>query len=162
MDLTVSETVNVMGAAAASHAADSIRSLARLYEFVPIVFATGASQLETLRALVKMSDVPWDKVIGFHMDEYVGISDRHPASFRRYLREELVERVPLHGFYYVEGDAADPAEFCLQYAGLLREYDPQLCLAGIGENGHLAFNDPHEADFNDATDVKIEIGRAHV
>jgi glucosamine-6-phosphate deaminase len=155
MELHVFATPKVMGAAAAQHVADRIRSLAQQYDVVPVVFATGASQLETLRALVQIPDVPWRKVVGFHMDEYIGISDQHPASFRRYLRQELVDRVPMQCFNYIEGDAADRGEFCLQYAGLVREYDPQLCLAGIGENGHIAFNDPHEADFNDPTDVKI-------
>jgi len=155
LELHLYQTPLDLGAAAAQHAADRIRYLAARNEFVPVIFATGASQIETLRALVKMPDVPWDRVIGFHMDEYIGISDQHPASFRRYLREELVCHVPMREFYYIDGESADPGKFCLQYAGLLREYDPQLCLAGIGENGHLAFNDPHEADFKDPADAKI-------
>ncbi|MBV9264611.1 MAG: glucosamine-6-phosphate deaminase [Acidobacteriaceae bacterium] len=155
LNLHIFKTPQELGAAAARHAADRMRSLAQKYEIVPVVFATGNSQLETLRALVQMPDIPWEKIIGFHLDEYIGISDQHPASFRRYLREELASRVPIREFYYLEGDSPDPNETCLQYAGLLREYDPQLCLIGIGENGHLAFNDPPVADFSDPTDVKI-------
>lgn len=149
------ETPVRSGAAAAERAADRIRSLAAVREVVPIIFATGASQLETLRALVKIPGVPWDRVVGFHMDEYIGISEQHPASFRRYLREELVRHVPMRNFYYIDGNAADPGAFCREYAELLRKHGPQLCLGGIGENGHLAFNDPHEADFHDPADMKV-------
>ena len=155
LELHLYQTPQDLGAAAAQHASDRIRSLAAQNDLVPVVFATGASQLETLRALVKMPDIPWDRVIGFHMDEYIGISEQHPASFRRYLREEFVRHVSMRNFYYINGNAANPGKFCADYADLLRKYDPQLCLAGIGENGHLAFNDPHEADFDDLKDVKI-------
>ncbi len=151
----VYETSTQLGAAAAQHVAERIRLLAAENDVVPVLFATGASQLETLRALVQMPGIPWERVIGFHMDEYIGISGQHPASFRCYLHEELVRHVPMRHFYYMDGNAPDPGEFCLRYAALLREHEPQLCLAGIGENGHLAFNDPHEADFDDPVDVKI-------
>ena len=144
-----------LGAAAAAHAARSIRALAETLPVVPVVFATGASQLETLRALTAMPGIPWDRVIGFHMDEYVGISDRHPASFRRYMRDELYGKVPMREFHGVEGDAPDPERAAEAYAELLRAHSPQLCLAGIGENGHLAFNDPPVADFNDPLDAKV-------
>ena len=89
------------------------------------------------------------------MDEYVGMSDDHPASFRRYLRERLTSRVRMRDFLEVNGTAPDLAELCRDYAEQLRAADPQLCLLGIGENGHLAFNDPGEADFKDPVDVKI-------
>jgi glucosamine-6-phosphate deaminase len=141
--------------AAAQQAAMRIRELAKRLPAVSIVFATGASQLKTLRALTGIPDVPWERVIGFHMDEYLGISAAHPASFRRYLREELVDRVPLREFRYIEGDADGPGAFCHRYAAELREHPPQLCLLGIGENGHLAFNDPGEADFDDREAVRI-------
>jgi glucosamine-6-phosphate deaminase len=151
----VSETAQDLGAAAAAYAASEMRALAQVHPLLSIVFATGTSQLETLRALTAIPGLPWDRVIGFHLDEYVGIGADHPASFRRYLRQELVERVPLRQFNPVEGDAADPEAFCDQYAELLRAHPPQLCLLGIGENGHLAFNDPPVANFNDPKDVKI-------
>ncbi len=144
-----------LGAAAAEHAAASIRALAAQLPVVPVVFATGASQLETLRALTAMADIPWDRVIGFHMDEYVGISDRHPASFRRYMRDELHGKVPMREFHGVPGDAPDPERAADDYAELLRRHSPRLCLAGIGENGHLAFNDPPVADFDDPRDAKV-------
>ena len=155
MELQVSQTAQALGAAAARHAAERIRDLTATHGLVAVVFATGASQLETLRALVQISDVPWHKVTGFHMDEYIGISGQHPASFRRYLREQLVRHVPLRQFYAIEGDAANALDVCQRYAALLREHNPLLCLAGIGENGHLAFNDPGEADFHDPHDAKV-------
>jgi glucosamine-6-phosphate deaminase len=147
-------TRSALGAAAAAHAAAAIRRLATEHSVVPVIFATGASQLATLRALTALAGIPWDRVIGFHMDEYVGISGEHPASFRRYLRDELVSKVPLREFHNVDGDAADPERESERYAALLRSYSPRLCLAGIGENGHLAFNDPPVADFNDPRDAK--------
>jgi glucosamine-6-phosphate deaminase len=150
-----SETRASMGAAAAQHAARRIREWGATQEFIPVVFATGASQLETLRALVNADAIPWQRVIGFHLDEYVGIGAEHPASFRRYLKQELVSRVAFRQFHWLDGDAVDPVQVCVDYAAKLRTTPPVLCLLGIGENGHLAFNDPPEADFEDPADVKL-------
>lgn len=124
-------------------------------ELASVVFATGASQLDTLRALVSRTEIPWNSVAGFHLDEYVGIDENHPASFRRYLRENLTTRVPFREFHEIDGNAVDLGSFCAGYVKKLRESSPQLCLLGIGENGHLAFNDPGEADFNDPRDMKV-------
>jgi glucosamine-6-phosphate deaminase len=155
MTVHVYETREQMGAAAAAHAAERMRDLGARYGEFAMVFATGASQLETLRALVQIPNLPWDRVTGFHMDEYIGIPADHPASFRRYLRNELTSRVPLRAFHEVEGDIEDAAAHCTAYAARLRAHAPRLCLLGIGENGHLAFNDPGEADFADREDVKV-------
>jgi len=143
------------GMAAAEAAAKELGALGQARESIGVIFATGASQLETLRALVATPRVPWGSIRGFHMDEYVGIAPDHGASFRRYMREELTRQVPIHSFFEVDGTAPNPEEFCLEYANALRAADPQLCLLGIGENGHLAFNDPPVADFNDPLDMKI-------
>jgi glucosamine-6-phosphate deaminase len=151
----VSENREAMGKAAAAEAASRIRGLAAEHETVPVIFATGESQLATLRALTAMTDVPWNRIVGFHMDEYIGLPENHPASFRRYLRENLTQRVPLLRFYEIAATDGDPRNVCRDYANLLRAHEPLLCLLGIGENGHLAFNDPGEADFNDPDDVKI-------
>lgn len=141
--------------AAAGQAAERIRALARHWENVSVVFATGASQLATLRALVNVPDVPWEQVIGFHMDEYIGIAAGDPASFRNYLRRELIQRVSFRAFHEIDGEAPDRAQVCAAYAELLRAHSPQLCLLGIGESGHLAFNDPAEANFDDPQDCKV-------
>ena len=141
------------GEAAARAAAASLRELAEDGDFA-VIFATGASQLETLRALTSISGLPWHRVAGFHMDEYIGIPPEHKASFRRYLRENLTERAPLREFHGVDGQA-DPEAACREYAAKLRAYAPKLCLLGIGENGHLAFNDPGEANFEDPLDMRV-------
>jgi glucosamine-6-phosphate deaminase len=143
------------GAAAARAAAEHMHRLAVAAQEIAVVFATGASQLEMLRALTAMRDLPWNQVNGFHLDEYVGIDENHRASFRRYLRENLTSRVPMKQFHEIDGSAADPQAACREYAWQLRQVNPQLCLLGVGENGHLAFNDPGEADFEDPEEVKI-------
>lgn len=151
----VYESTETMGKAAAEAAAERLRALAAQNETVAVIFATGASQMAMLEALTAIPDLPWNKVVGFHMDEYLGLSDQHPASFRRYMREHLTSKVPMRQFYGVDGTAADVEKTCREYAELLRRYNPQLCLLGIGENGHLAFNDPAEADFDDPLDIKV-------
>jgi glucosamine-6-phosphate deaminase len=143
------------GEAAARDAASAIRELGSNGHGIGVIFATGDSQLEMLRALTAMPDLPWDKVTGFHLDEYVGIDEGHFASFRRYLRENLTQRVPMQKFFEIDGDGPDPKKVQNDYVKRLRDADPQLCLLGIGENGHLAFNDPAEADFHDPEAMKI-------
>jgi glucosamine-6-phosphate deaminase len=143
------------GKAAAHATARAIQELKQKNECLAVLFATGASQLATLDALIERADVPWKEVQGFHLDEYVGISENDPASFRRYLRERLTQRVRMRKFFEIQGDAPDPEMICSQYAQRLQAAQPQLCLLGIGENGHLAFNDPAEANFEDPLDVKV-------
>jgi glucosamine-6-phosphate deaminase len=118
-----------------------------------VVFATGNSQLVFLAELTARSDVPWDKVRVLHMDEYIGIGREHPASFARYIQQRIVEVVRPMEAYLINGlgPAVDEIE---HYAGLLHDHPPDLTCLGIGENGHLAFNDPGVADFDDALDVK--------
>ena len=144
-----------MGEAAAQAAAQAMQQAANGIQDLGVIFATGASQLETLRALTSMPDLPWGKIIGFHLDEYIGLPVEHPASFRGYLRRNLAERVRMKEFREIDGTAPDLAEVCRDYGRRLRQADPQLCLLGIGENGHLAFNDPGEANFEDPLDIKV-------
>jgi glucosamine-6-phosphate deaminase len=143
------------GAAAARAVAQEILRLDQLGKSLGVIFATGASQLETLAALTSIPGLPWNHVQGFHLDEYVGLDENHPASFRRYLREKLTQRVPMREFFEIDGNAEYIDSFCKKYMEKLRLVDPQLCLLGIGENGHLAFNDPAEADFNDPMAMKM-------
>jgi glucosamine-6-phosphate deaminase len=144
-----------LGKAAAHAAREAMLEIAQREQIISVIFATGASQLRTLDALTGMSDLPWKSVNGFHMDEYIGLPVTHPASFRKYLREQLTQKVPIGQFHEVDGDVADPAAFCAEFAAALKAASPQLCLMGIGENGHLAFNDPGVADFSDPEDVKV-------
>ena len=143
------------GAAAAEAVAQALQRLKRQSRDIGVIFATGVSQLATLRALASIPDLPWNRISGFHLDEYEGLPADHPASFRRYLRENLTQHVSMKEFFEIDGTAADPDLMCREYASQLRSRDPQLCLLGIGENGHLAFNDPGEANFEDPQDVKI-------
>ncbi len=155
MKLEIHPSRKLMGAAAARAAAAALKELRLAHEIVGAIFATGASQLDTLDALTSIEGVPWDRVRGFHLDEYIGLPVDHAASFRRYLRENLTEKVRMKEFFEVDGTASDPEQVCRSYAEKLRSSDPQLCLLGIGENGHLAFNDPDAANFNDPADVKV-------
>jgi glucosamine-6-phosphate deaminase len=155
LKVEVYENTEAMGRAAAESAAESLRALAAQNDTVAVIFATGASQIVTLDALTAIPGLPWDKVVGFHMDEYLGIPEDHQASFRCYLRERLTSKVKMRQFYGVDGTRSNPGDTCREYAEMLRQYNPQLCLLGIGENGHLAFNDPAEANFEDPEDIRI-------
>ncbi|HEX4022181.1 MAG TPA: 6-phosphogluconolactonase [Acidobacteriaceae bacterium] len=142
--------------AAAQSAAQELRKLReQSSQGIGVIFATGASQLDMLHTLISILDLPWERITGFHMDEYEGISPDHRASFRGYLRKHLTQRVPMRDFFEIDGTSADPELICKQYAEALHTHNPQLCLMGIGENGHLAFNEPAVADFEDPRDMKI-------
>jgi len=143
------------GAAAAQAAGRALIELGKAGGPIPVIFATGASQLNTLDALTRIEGLPWNRVCGFHMDEYVGLDVHHPASFRRYLRERLTEKVKMKSFDEIDGSAPNPERTAKEYGEKLRAANPQLCLLGIGENGHLAFNDPGVASFTDPLDAKI-------
>lgn len=155
LKLEIHENCKSAGESAARAVARTFEDLERKGNGISAIFATGASQLAVLEALTAIPGLPWDKIQGFHMDEYVGISDTHPASFRRYMREKLTSRVVMKQFWEIDGNAPDLETFCRKYAEKLHAAAPQLCLLGIGENGHLAFNDPAEANFSDPADVKV-------
>ena len=155
MRVRVHRDPGALATAAADQVAGVLRDAIATRGVAHAMFATGNSQIAMLDMLVRDSTVDWSRVVGFHMDEYVGIPDSHPASFRRYLRERISERVPVGAFHFIDGDAADLDSECARYAALLREYPLDLCCLGIGENGHLAFNDPPVADFHDPLDVKV-------
>jgi glucosamine-6-phosphate deaminase len=119
------------------------------------MFATGDSQVAVLDELAgRAHELDWSRVVVFHMDEYVGVDGDHPASFRRYIRERLADRLDPGAVYYLDGTADPPAE-ARRYADLLLAHPLDLCVLGVGENGHLAFNDPPAADFEDAATVKV-------
>ena len=143
------------GDAAAAHGAAVMQAAIEARGVANVMFASGNSQREFLAALVDSVGVDWTRVVGFHMDEYLGVPATHPASFRRYMHEQIVDRVRLRAFHEIAGDTLDPVAECDRYAGLLRAGPLDLCCLGIGENGHLAFNDPPVADFDDPLDVKV-------
>jgi len=144
-----------LGRAAAARAASILRDAVTREGRAAAVFAAAASQNEFLAALRADHTIDWPRITAFHLDEYTGIPSTHPASFRRFLKERLMDRVPLAAFHELAGDAPDlPAE-AERYTGLLYENRPVLVALGIGENGHLAFIDPGECDFADPATVRI-------
>ena len=151
MHLHVFPTKSDMGSAAATLGAESIRMAIAERGTATIIVATGASQFEMLESLTQAPDIDWSKVDCFHLDEYVGISIDHPASFRRYLRERFVEKLPSapNSFHYINAEK-DPAAECERLSKLIDSQKVDAAFVGIGENGHLAFNDP-PADFETET-----------
>jgi glucosamine-6-phosphate deaminase len=144
-----------MARGAAEQAAAIMRAAVRERGGANVMFATGNSQLAFIDTLVtQTSDVPWSDTVVFHMDEYVGVGPDHPAGFQRWIRERIVIPTSPRAAYYVEG-LGDPEAASARYAELLAHHPLDLCCLGIGENGHLAFNDPGVADFDDPLDVKV-------
>ena len=147
-----------VGRAAAFAVARAIAKRLAEADSARLIFAAAPSQDEFLAGLVALPDVDWSRVVGFHMDEYLGISPDHPASFRRYLQEHLFRLVglPDDRLRLIPGERADrPLQTCLAYEDALRAEPTDIVCAGIGENGHLAFNDPPVADFLDPVPIKV-------
>jgi glucosamine-6-phosphate deaminase len=149
MDVKTFGTPDELGAAAAKEAARALREAIASQGAAHVIAATGASQIAFLDALVKQPDVDWARTVFFHLDEYVGLPETHPASFRRYLMERLRDRVHPGAFHFIAGDAPDPAVECARVGRVLAAHPVDVAFVGIGENGHLAFNDP-PADFEAA------------
>lgn len=148
------DTREEMGRAGAREAASLIRGVYENKGSANIIFASSPSQMDVLNALIE-EDVDWRKVNAFHMDEYIGLGIEHKASFANYIRDNFISKVPIGKVFYLNGQAEDPEQECLRYAALLRQYPVDITFAGVGENGHMAFNDPDIADFFDTKDVKI-------
>jgi glucosamine-6-phosphate deaminase len=148
MKITKSKDKKELGQHAAATAAEFIRSAIRETGQANIIVATGASQFEVLEALVKEKDIAWQNITAFHLDEYVGLPITHPASFRKYLWERFVSQLPLplKAFHYIAGDTGNPAVECNRLKQIIKDHPIDVAFVGIGENGHLAFNDP-PADF---------------
>jgi len=147
MQLNVYKTPKATGVAAAKAAAARLREAISTRGKANLIVATGASQFEMLKQLIREPRVDWKKVTGFHLDEYLDMKDDHPASFRRYLRERFVRHVPLKAFHFVNGDSPNGQSECKRLGAILKKHPIDVACIGIGENGHLAFNDP-PADFD--------------
>ena len=143
------ESRESLGMAAALEAAGAIASAVKEKGHARIMVATGNSQLDVVTALARVKDVCWDQVEVFHMDEYVGLSETHPASFRYWIKTRLAEKVSPAQVHYFGGDAFDLDAEIERYARLVSAGPLDLAFVGFGENGHIAFNDPHAADFED-------------
>jgi glucosamine-6-phosphate deaminase len=146
MQIRVFDTKLELGEAAAQDAAKIINQAIDERDVAYVIAATGASQFEFLDALAKQ-EIDWTKVVFFHLDEYVGLPESHLASFRRYLKERVVSRLHPQTFHFLNGEAVDVAQECRRVGDLIAQQTIDVAFVGIGENGHLAFNDP-PADFD--------------
>ena len=145
MNIEISKNPEELGKLAASAAAELIRAAILEKGTSNIILATGTSQFEILNQLVHEPDIDWSKVAVFHLDEYIGLSVTHPASFRKYLKERFINKVGPGSVFLINGET-DPEEECKRLGNIISNHTIDVALVGIGENGHLAFNDP-PADF---------------
>ena len=143
-----------MGKASADFVAAKLEEAINKKGNANLILGTGASQYPFLNVLLS-KDLDWNKINLFHLDEYIGLSDRHPASFRRFLKERVADKVNPGNVYYLNGDADDIDAEISRYERLLKENPVDVACIGIGENGHIAFNDPAVADFNDPAYLKV-------
>ncbi|NIM98321.1 MAG: glucosamine-6-phosphate deaminase [candidate division Zixibacteria bacterium] len=134
------------GAAAAEKATEILRNALAAKGHASFIAATGASQFEFLQSLTNQTAIDWERTTMYHLDEYLGLPEDHPASFRRYLRERLIDRVHPGKVHLIRGDVEDPSVECDRLGGIISMEKIDVAFVGIGENGHLAFNDP-PADF---------------
>lgn len=147
MKVEIFRTKQQMCKATAEKAAEILISTIKKKGETVFVVATGASQFEFLENLTKISYIDWSKTTMFHLDEYVGIPETHPASFRKYLKERLINKVHPGNVYLIKGDAKSPELECDRLGKIIKQKEIDVAFVGIGENGHLAFNDP-PADFD--------------
>jgi glucosamine-6-phosphate deaminase len=158
MEIVISKNEQELGQKAAARGAASINQAIAAKRSANIILATGASQFATLEALLKIP-VDWAKVTAFHLDEYIGLPATHSASFRRYLKERFADKVQLKAFHFVDGEA-DPAQECQRLEALIKAHPIDVAFIGIGENAHLAFNDP-PADFEtEAAYIPVQLDEA--
>ncbi|HOP74448.1 MAG TPA: glucosamine-6-phosphate deaminase [Bacillota bacterium] len=153
VNLQIFETREEMGRVAAKEAAQVLRELLKEKEWVNCIFAAAPSQNEFLAALIR-EDLPWNRINAFHMDEYIGLPQGSPQSFTGFLNRAIFDHVPFRSVNLLNG-MNDPEQECARYTKLLETNPPDVVFMGIGENGHIAFNDPPVADFNDPHKVKV-------
>ncbi len=150
----VYKTRDEMGMSAAYDVSERIKELLKIKDTINIVFAAAPSQNEFL-AYLSREDLDWNRINAFHMDEYIGLSPEAPQLFANFLKERLFAKKPFRNIFYIDGNVPNPEEECNRLTKLLEENPLDITCMGIGENGHIAFNDPHVADFNDPKKVKI-------
>jgi len=143
-----------MGQDSASFVAGKLNQAIKDKGYANLILGTGASQYPLLEVLLK-KELDWTKINLFHLDEYIGLSDQHPASFRKFLKERIADKVNPKNVYYIKGDADDIDAEIRRYEKLLKDNPVDVACIGIGENGHIAFNDPAVADFNDPEYLKV-------
>ena len=154
LNYQVYETRDAMGQAAAQYTEELLVKLQNEQDSIRIIFASAPSQNEFLAYLKRSDKIDWSKVTAFHMDEYIGLPTGAPQAFSHFIKESLLDEVKPHAANFINIDAKDSAEECQRYSALLQEAPIDLVCLGVGENGHIAFNDPWVADFNDKEVVK--------
>jgi glucosamine-6-phosphate deaminase len=154
LQISIYDSPRSMGNAAADFVAQNLNESIWKKGSANLILATGTSQFSFLEAL-KEKEIDWQKITVFHLDEYLGISEQHPASFRKYLRERILDEVAPNKIYFLNGDVEDLDKEMNDYSDQLKEHPIDIACIGIGENGHIAFNDPPVADFKDAKLVKL-------
>ena len=155
LKVRIHPTRETMGLDAANHIVDCLSGLLAQQELVNMIFAAAPSQHEVLAELCNSKGLDWHRVNAFHMDEYVGLSNDAPQRFGQFLDQAIFKQLPFRTVNYIQADAVNAQVECNRYADLLHQYPADLVCMGIGENTHIAFNDPHVADFNDPFLVKL-------
>lgn len=156
LQIKIGNTAEEMGRYSGEDVADCMRRFLKKQDEINIIFAAAPSQLQFLYHLEKQKDIDWSRVNVFHMDEYIGVSIEQEQSFARFIKKYVVDKFNPKSFHYIKGDADDVDEECKRYSSLISSrYKPDIVCCGIGENGHIAFNDPGEADFEDKNVVRV-------
>lgn len=155
LNVQVFDTRDAMGCAAGECACATIRELLEKKDYVHVIFAAAPSQSEMLKTMITAKDIDWSRVYAFHMDEYIGLDSNAPQGFGNFLARHIFSILPFTKVFRIDAEAKDAVAECCRYSELLRRYPVDLVCLGIGENGHIAFNDPGVADFNDPALVKV-------
>ncbi len=155
LTVKVFENRTLMGEDAARDIKAAICRLLQEKDEIYMVFAAAPSQSDVLKSLVEDKNIEWNRVNAFHMDEYVGLPADAPQGFGNFLKRHIFGLIPLKSVNYIDCTTTNPEEECVRYGKLLNEHKPDIVVMGIGENGHIAFNDPPVADFNDPKAVKV-------
>jgi len=155
LQVKIYDTRDELGKSSSAEAGEKIRMLLKQKENINIVFAAAPSQNEFLAFLTKEKDIDWSRVNAFHMDEYIGLSKDAPQGFGNFLKAGIFDLLPFKSVHYLNGQSTSPEDECVRYGKLLDTYPTDIVCMGIGENAHIAFNDPDVADFNDSVKVKV-------
>ena len=155
LNVQIYDSRTQMGMSAAKDIKNCILSQLRDKEQLNMIFAAAPSQNEVLAALAADQDIPWNRINAYHMDEYIGLPADAPQLFGNFLRAHLFDLVPFASVNYIDSTASDPQAECVRYGDLLSKNPADIVVMGIGENGHIAFNDPPVADFRDSLPVKV-------
>lgn len=154
LKVKIFENRALMGADAAKDIGNKIKELLKTKEHINMIFAAAPSQNDVLKSLIEDKGIEWERINAYHMDEYVGLSKEAPQGFGNFLREHIFGKVNFRSVNYIDCEATDAQHECERYSKLLNDNPTDIVVLGIGENGHIAFNDPGVADFNDTKIVK--------